>query len=271
MLIYAVSEMTANDRPETTDESRKRWDQNAEHWDMKMGEFSNQHFRELVCPDTERLLGAKAEDKILDVACGNGNFSKRLAEIGTYVTAFDYSEKIIRNARKRYAHYLDKIDFRVIDATKYDELITLGEKRYDKTVCNMGIHDIADIKPLFVAVHDLLKPNGIFVFSVMHPCFRTPGMQKIVETEEIGDKQIVRNLIQISNYITPQKFEGTALLNQPVPHIYYHRPLSQLLKVCFDANFLVNGFSEPVFNEKATGKFDWTEIPAIIIMRIVRA
>jgi len=254
----------------TTDESKKRWEQNADYWDEKMGEHSNRHFRELVCPDTERFLSVTAREKVLDIACGNGNFSKRLAELGAYVTAFDYSENMIRNARKRCNEYLDKIDFRVMDATKYDDIVSLGEGSFDKAVCNMGIHDISDITLMFRGVYDLLKPSGVFVFSTMHPCFRTPEMRKVTETEEIGNKQVVRNSIQIFNYITPQKFEGIGIVNQPVAHIYYHRPLSELLKTCFDAGFIVGGFSEPVYKKEGTDKFDWVEIPAIIIVKLVK-
>jgi 2-polyprenyl-3-methyl-5-hydroxy-6-metoxy-1,4-benzoquinol methylase len=255
----------------STDESRKRWEQNADFWDETMGEYSNRHFKEIVCPDTERFLSVVAGERILDIACGNGNFSKKLAKLGAYVTAFDYSENMIKNARKRCKEYMDKIVFRVVDATKYDDVVALGEGLFDKAVCNMGIHDISNIIPMFRGVYDLLKPRGVFVFSAMHPCFRTPKMRKITETEEIGSKQVVRQSIQIFNYITPQEFEGIAIVGQPVAHIYYHRPLSELLTTCLDAGFTIDGFSEPVFNKENTDKFDWVEIPAIIIVKLVKS
>lgn len=37
----------------------------------------------------------------------------------------------------------------------------------------MAIMDIADIRPLLSAVHDLLADHGIFVFATQHPCFAT--------------------------------------------------------------------------------------------------
>lgn len=37
----------------TTDESRIRWENNANFWDRKMGEHSNRFHREIVRPSTE--------------------------------------------------------------------------------------------------------------------------------------------------------------------------------------------------------------------------
>lgn len=39
----------------TTDESRIRWETNADFWDEKMGEHSNRFHREIVRPSTELL------------------------------------------------------------------------------------------------------------------------------------------------------------------------------------------------------------------------
>jgi len=46
-----------------------------------MGDESNQFHRELIRPYTEKLLDIKEGQTILDIACGNGNFSRRLAEL----------------------------------------------------------------------------------------------------------------------------------------------------------------------------------------------
>jgi len=43
------------------------------------------------------------------------------------------------------------------------------------------------------------------------------------------------------------------------------------MRICFNTGFLIDGFSEPVFKEETPGKFDWTEIPAIVIIRVIKA
>lgn len=252
---------------ETTVESKKRWDKNSDFWDKKMGEHSNKFHREIIRPSTEELLKINVGENILDIACGNGNFSKRLVDLGAKVTAFDYSSNLIENAKKRCLSYLDKIKFKVIDATNYNQLIELGIERFDKAVSNMALMDIADINPLFRAVYKLLKPKGIFVFSIMHPCFQPPKMRKIVETEDLGEKVEIRNSIQIFNYITPQHYEGNAIIGQPVPQLYYHRPLSELLEQSFKAGFAVTGVKEPVFSKS---QMEWGQIPPALIIRLLK-
>lgn len=255
---------------ETAEESRKRWEQNADYWDERMGEDSNRFHRQLVRPDTERLLAVQPGDKVLDIACGNGNFSKRLAELGAKVTAFDYSSKMIEHARKRCRDFLGCIDFRIIDATDYNQIMSLKENGpFTKAVSNMAVMDIADINPLLQAVYGLLQPGGAFVFSTSHPCFMTPGMRKLVESEDIDREIVTRSGLQLFEYITPRDYQGIALVNQPVTQFYYHRPLSLLLNLCFEAGFALDGFAEPVFARgEDSSKFDWYEFPPVIIVRL---
>ena len=257
---------------ESAEESKSRWEANADFWDEKMGDHSNQFHREIIRPDTERLLSIAANEKVLDIACGNGNFSKRLVELGAKVTAFDYSEKMIENAKKRCAHDLDRIDFHVIDANNKDELEKLSiNAPFDKAVSNMAIMDIANITPLFNGASKLLKPGGIFVFSTIHPCFQTSGMRKITEIEDVGSSVRTRHGIQIFEYINSCCYEGIGIQNQPVPQLYYHRPLSEIFAICFEAGFVVSGVSEPVFNiDIERSKFDWYKIPPVIIIRLIK-
>ena len=58
-----------------TDDGLEAWQTNAKFWDDYMGDESNYFHRDLVRPHTEELLGAQEGELILDIACGNGNFS----------------------------------------------------------------------------------------------------------------------------------------------------------------------------------------------------
>lgn len=204
-----------------------------------MGDESNMFHRTIVRPHTEELLNVRKGDLVLDIACGTGNFSERLAEKGAEVVAFDFSEKMIAHAKRRRITYPDNITFFVCDATRYNDLISLKKNRlFDKAVANMAVMDIADIRPLFCAVAEILKSGGVFVFSTHHPCFVKPE----------------------GKYITSCVHEGKGLIGQPVEQLYYHRPLQDLLQTCFSAGFVMDGFFEE--------RDDDPESPVIIITRL---
>ena len=255
---------------ESTEQSKMFWEELADNWDEKMGESDNRFHKEIIRPATLKLLEPKSGDFILDVACGNGNFSRFMAGQGAKVVAFDYSEKMIEHAKKHCKDYLSIVDFKVADATKYDELMVLKtNKPFGKAVSNMAVMDIADVQPLFKAVYNLLAPNGIFVFSGVHPCFQTPNMRKIVETNDYTGDCSVRMGIQTYEYIKPCMHQVSALANNNKQVLHFHRPLSIILNMCFEVGFVIDGMEEPVFEraENATG-FDWYEIPPSIIIRL---
>lgn len=87
--------------------------------------------------------------------------------------------------------------------------------------CRCGTGRGNRYRPLFGAVASMLKPGGIFVFSIHPPCFVKPE----------------------GTCLTPQVHEGEAIRGQPVKQLYYHRPLQEIFRACFDAGFVVDGFS----------------------------
>ena len=65
-----------------------------------MGDDSNDFHRNTVRPKVTQLLNPGRDDFILDAACGNGNYSAWLAQMGIRVVAFDYSSNLISLAEK---------------------------------------------------------------------------------------------------------------------------------------------------------------------------
>ena len=223
------------------DESKAIWNQNAEFWDCAMGDESNDFHREVVRPKVTELLNPDPTDYILDIACGNGNYSAYLAEKAVSVLAFDYSEKMVELAKKRQKRYADHIEFCVADATNETSLMALKRnKPFTKAVSNMAVMDITDIKPLFTSVYKLLEDNEVFVFATQHPCF-------VTLTEK---------------YMTPHSYYDIAIEGQPQKQCYYHRSLQDIFNLCFDTGFVIDGFYEECYFNK--------EIPDIIIVRAIK-
>src|SRR5262252_9073635 len=87
---------------------RDAWDTNARFWD------------ERIWPSIEKLLRPQPCERLLDVACGNGVTSRRLAQAGATVVACDFSKEMIRMAVDRGG--AERVEYRVVDATDTDEL-----------------------------------------------------------------------------------------------------------------------------------------------------
>ncbi len=96
--------------------SREAWNANAEFWSAYMGEGGSFQ-RSLIGPNVERLLNLQPHEHVLEVACGNGLFARRIAALGAQVTATDFSEKFIELAHARTTEHRDRIEYRVVDAT----------------------------------------------------------------------------------------------------------------------------------------------------------
>lgn len=71
--------------------TRDAWNRNAAFWDQWMGDEGNDFQRLLVWEPTERMLDIQSGERVLDVACGNGNFSRRLAARGARVVGIDFA------------------------------------------------------------------------------------------------------------------------------------------------------------------------------------
>lgn len=264
--------MNDQDWRELNDETQAIWDQNAAFWDDYMDE-GNHFQRLLIGPTTENLLELQSGELVLDIACGNGNYSRQLAQLGAQVVAFDFSETFIERARARSTEFSDQIEYQLIDATKPEQLMSLGQRHFDAAVCNMALMDMPDIDPLIETLPQMLKPGGRFIFSVMHPCFNSIGANKIIEEEYSDGDLVTRRAIKVSTYITPTTSKGLGVIGQPVPQYYFHRSLSVLLEPCFRSGFVLDGLEEPVFDTQVQGKrsFSWAnfkELPPVLTVRL---
>jgi 2-polyprenyl-3-methyl-5-hydroxy-6-metoxy-1,4-benzoquinol methylase len=238
------------------------WDINAAYWDERMGDEGNDWHLMLVRPAVERLLGPVAALRVLDVACGNGLFARRLAKLEADVVATDASERMLDHARRRTAGD-QRIEYRQLDVTDAVSLLELGEDAFDAAVCNMALMDIPDITPLAAALPRLLRPGAPFVFSTTHPCFNRLGVRLVAEREEIAGEIVERNGVLVSRYLTPETGEGAAIAGQPANQLYHERPLSQLLGTFFGAGLVLDAIEEPGFPDDGTRRPDWGSLPEI--------
>jgi len=255
--------------------SHAAWDKIAAWWDDYYTADGNAPHQHMLAPAAAWLLAPQSGEAILDCACGNGVFARRLARLGVRVTAFDFSAVFLERARAHTtaAGLSDRIDYFQIDATDETALLALGTGRFDAAVCLMALMDMPVIEPLFRAVRRLLKPGGRFVFAVLHPCFNSsPGVTRLVEETDQHGQLTTVHAVKIARYLTPETHLGLGIVGQPAPQYYFHRPLHRLLQAGFEAGFVLDGLEEPRQPER-TGKhaLSWShyaEIPPFLVARL---
>lgn len=253
------------------------WERIAPWWDQAIGE-GNEFQRELIMPATDRLLGitegqsSLAGRRILDVCCGNGNYSRMLGRRGANVVACDVSESFLAAARQRTSAADGAIAYHRIDATDESALRSLGESSFNAIVCSMAMMDLPSIDPLLRAGRALLRAEGRFVFSVCHPCFNSNFSVLTAEliNEGAGCRQEFG--VRITRYREPNADLCSGIINQPEPHWMYHRSLSDLLGSAFSAGFVMDALEEPAFSGETGGKnaFAWKKRPSIPPALVVR-
>ncbi len=116
------------------------------------------------------LIGPVAENRLLDLACGNGRIARELARRGGRVTGLDLSGALLKMAQAE--ELADPLGVTYIHADCSTPGV-LGGQVFDTVVCHFGLSDIDDLDGCLATVARLLRVDGAFVFSILHPCF--PG------------------------------------------------------------------------------------------------
>lgn len=245
---------------------------NAAFWDERMGEGNAFHLQ-LVEPAVLELLELEPRQTVLEIACGNGQFARKLASLGARVTATDFSPVMIERARVHTEPFNAQIEYRVADARDENALRALGAGAFDAIVCNMAIMDMSDIAPLFRAASALLKPRGRFVFATMHPCFNSNNPTFTAEMREEERHLREEFALKLTAYLESKTYQGLAMLGQPVAHFYFHRPLHELLGEAFRAGLVLDGLLEPripetLLSARWSSWFTFKEFPPVLAARL---
>ena len=147
------------------------------------------------------LLQPRRGERILDLGCGDGVLTQKLAEAGADVVGVDSSPDMVAAARQR------GLDARVMDATK---LTFEGE--FDAVFSNAVLHWIKDDPDAAIAsAYRALRRPGRFVGEMGgHGCVAAVNVALIVELEKRG----IQNAASFCPWYFPTADDYTARLER---------------------------------------------------------
>ncbi len=122
-----------------------------QRWDPKTYAANARFVAELGQPVVE-LLAPRPGERILDLGCGDGALTQRLAALGCAVVGVDASPEQIEAARAR------GLDVRVIDAHRLS-----FEGEFDAVFSNAALHWMGEPDRVIAGVKRALRAGGRFV------------------------------------------------------------------------------------------------------------
>jgi malonyl-CoA O-methyltransferase len=109
---------------------------------------------------------------VLDLGCGTGRHTIWLAEAGASVTAVDFSQGMLAEARKKPG--MESVRFIVHDLHLP---LPISDGSFDVVVSGLVLEHLRDVRSFFGEVARVLKPGGRAVVSAMHPAMFLRGSQ----------------------------------------------------------------------------------------------
>ncbi|KAI0412522.1 S-adenosyl-L-methionine-dependent methyltransferase [Xylaria grammica] len=268
------------------EESVASWKTNATYWDEGIGQNGNIYWQRLQQPALERMIPIKPPYKpsVLELSTGNGLVARWLAGKGAQVLATDVSTEMLEiAARREMPEHRGKISYQQLDATSSEALDALVQQNvtpggFDIVIMNMAIMDVSTIKPLAAALPKLLRKDGIFVATLLHPVFFTCGARRdiqIVNGGPGGYPEIIRAKT-IEKYLDVPPYSDVALYGQPALQIIYHRSFQELFSTFFKTGLVMDAMEEPAFGpedampDRIQASCNYTQLPAILAFRLRR-
>jgi len=140
------------------------WNRVAEEYDTLVGDSGDFNHKTYINPVVLNILENVKNKHVLDLACGQGYFSKILADKGARVTGVDISEKLIEIAKEKFGG--QDIQFLVRDAANLEGL---RNNQFEAVVCTMSFHDIEDVSKTIDEIARVVQISGKLIFSIPHP------------------------------------------------------------------------------------------------------
>ncbi len=211
------------------------WGKVADWYDEMLEEEASTYQKELILPNLARVCSIQKGDTLLDLACGQGFFSRAFAAAGATVIASDIASELIALAKEKPSK---NITYHTAPA---DAVPFVKNNSIDKAIIVLALQNIENLNGTLAECARVLKGNGSLFIVLNHPCFRVPKESSwgFDESAKIQYRRIDRYLseskVKIQMHPGDKPKEAT---------ISFHRPLQVYMKAFSKHGFAIGRLEE---------------------------
>lgn len=195
----------------------------------------------VIAPNLLRMLEVKKGESVLDLACGEGFFSRLVADSGAVVTGADLSKELISKAQSKSK------DITFLVSPAHDTKIK--KETFDKIFTVLAFENIKNIDEVVSEIKRVLKVGGQFFLVMLHPAFRIPQHSDwgFDTKKDLQYRRVDKYLSEIKIDIKLNPHKG----NGKTSSITFHRPLQWYMKLFKKHGFALIGLEEWISHKKS--------------------
>ncbi|MEK7148702.1 MAG: class I SAM-dependent methyltransferase [Patescibacteria group bacterium] len=205
------------------------------HWYDTLLADDDTYQARVILPNILRAMAIKKNERILDLACGQGFFTRAFFQEGASTTGVDLGKQLILIAKK---HSPKEIQY---FAQSAEDLSIFQDGSFEKIAIVLSIQNIEAPHKVFKECARVLVPGGKMFIVLNHPAFRVPkasawGFDDVTKTQyRRVDNYMSESKVEIE--MNPSKHGGATTIS-------FHRPLQYYFKTLANNGFAVARLEE---------------------------
>lgn len=264
------------------------WGDVAEWYDDLLESSPDSFQKNVLMPNLIRIIEPKKGLTILDVACGQGYFSRAFAANGATVFASDISKELIQKAQnyeiqkkidsrksdisndseniydKKRVDKLSKAPIKSIEqnlqyyVTSADKLSFVKDNSIDIVTIILALQNIENIGGTFSEASRVLRVGGKIIMVINHPAFRIPQKSSwLWDSETIINGEVKnRQYRRLDSYMSENQIKidmtpGEKFVPKKKFTFSFHRPLQSYFKLMAKSGFAVVRLEEWISHKKS--------------------